>query len=161
MNIRTILLGILVVLTLVFASIAAIEYEANVAVATSTVTTIHTITLASTVLSQFPISFLNTPKGCTFQGYCVNSTLVNHLGSNISVIISAWIRNATTGQNVTLNGGRNSMAYATCIIEARRPSACLLVAYPNSGVTFKVTLTVIGLDGKTVLSPTTTAVVTY
>jgi len=117
----------------------------------------HTSTVTSTVLSQFPVTFLGTPKGCAIEAFCINSTLVNHLGSNITVIMSAWLRNATTGQNVTT--GKNSVAYAGCTADARRPSACLIVDMGLGG-TYEVTLTVLALDGKTVLSPTITANVT-
>jgi hypothetical protein len=122
----------------------------------------HTSTVTSTVTSQFPVTFLGTPKGCSTEGFCINSTLVNHLGSNITVIMSAWLRNATTGQNVTIvGGGKNSVAYSNCPVDARRPSNCYDIADVESGITFNVTLTAIALDGKTVLSPTVTAVVTY
>jgi hypothetical protein len=122
----------------------------------------HTSTVTSTVISQFPVTFFGTPKGCSIEGFCINSTLVNHLGSNISVIMSAWLRNATTGQNATVTGGgKNSVAYSSCTVDARRPSNCYDIAYVENGITFSVTLTVLALDGKTVLSPTVTAVVTY
>jgi hypothetical protein len=127
---------------------------------TTVATTTSTVT--NTVLSQYPVTFLGPPKGCVVEAFCVNATLVNHLGSNISVLMSAWIRNATTGQNVTFNdGGRNSIAYSLCTIDTRRPSVCLLVAYPTSGGRgpFEVTLALLGLDGKTVISPAVTAIV--
>jgi fructose-specific phosphotransferase system IIC component len=117
----------------------------------------HTSTVTSTVLSQFPVTFLGAPKGCVVEGFCINSTLVNHLGSNITVIMSAWLRNATTGQNVTT--GRNSVAYAVCTVDARKPSACVVVDFSLGG-TYEVTLTVLAFDGKTMLSPTLTAKVT-
>jgi hypothetical protein len=116
----------------------------------------HTSTVTSTAFSQFPVTFLGTPKGCAI-GFCINSTLVNHLGSNVTVIMSAWVRNATTGQNVTT--GKNSVVYATCTADARKPSNCLVVDFGLSG-TYEVTLTVLALDGKTVLSPTMTGNVT-
>lgn len=122
----------------------------------------HTSTVTSTVLSQFPVTFLGTPKGCTIEGFCINSTLVNHLGSNITVVMSAWLRNATTGQNVTIvGGGKNSVAYSICTVDVRRPSNCYTVTDVENGITFSVTLTAKAFDGKTVLSPTVTAVVTY
>jgi hypothetical protein len=122
----------------------------------------HTSTVTSTVLSPFPVTFLGTPKGCSIEGFCINSTLVNHLGSNITVIMSAWLRNATTGQNVTIvGGGKNSVAYSNCLVDGRRPSNCYVIADVEGGITFNVTLTALALDGKTVLSPTVTAVVTH
>jgi len=138
-------------------------------VSTFVVTSTSTTTLASTVLetktttstltttapSEYPITFLGTPKGCSPLGpFCVNSTLVNHLGSNISVAILGWFRNATTGQNVTTLD-KNSVDAAGCTVDARRPTACLIVDFLLSG-TYEVTLTVIGLESKTVLSPTIT-----
>jgi hypothetical protein len=118
-------------------------------------TTTTTTTVTTTVPSEYPITFLGTPKGCSPLGpFCVNSTLVNHLGSNISVAMLAWFRNATTGQNVTTLG-KNSVDAAGCTVDARRPSTCLIVDFLLSG-TYEVTLTVLGLDVKTALSPAIT-----
>jgi hypothetical protein len=120
----------------------------------------HTVT--ATAISQYPITFLGPPKGCSIEGFCINATLVNHLGSNITAIAFAWLRNVTTGQNVTmLGGGKNSLAVATCIVDYRRPSDCYVIAYPIGGTTYEVTLTIFGLDGKTVLSPAVTTNVTH
>ena len=117
-------------------------------------------TVTNTVLSQYPVTFLGMPKGCAVEGFCINSTLVNRLGSNISVIMSGWFRNVTTGQNITV--GKNSVVYSSCTVDARKPAPCLLLAIPapTGGPTFEVTLTVLALDGRTVLSPTVTADVT-
>jgi len=114
-----------------------------------------TSTFATTIPSEYPITFLGTPKGCPPLGpFCVNSTLVNHLGSNISVAILGWFRNATTGQNVTTLD-KNSMDAAGCTVDARRPTPCLIVDFLLSG-TYEVTLTVLGLESKTALSPAIT-----
>lgn len=115
----------------------------------------------TTVPEQYSITFLGTPSGCSIQAFCINATLVNHLGSNISVIAQAWLRNTTTGQNVTVTGGgKNSIAYASCTADARGPTSCYIIANVSGGTTFEVTLTILGLDGRTVLSPTVTANVT-
>jgi len=127
-------------------------------ITTSTVTT-TVPSVTTTVHMEYPITFLGTPKGCSPLGpFCVNSTLVNHLGSNISVAILAWFRNATTGQNVTTLD-KNSVDAAGCTVDARRPSTCLIVDFLLSG-TYEVTLTVLALDVKTALSPTITFNVT-
>jgi len=119
----------------------------------------HRGTITTTVI-QYPVTFLGAPKGCPVIGFCINSTLVNHIGSNTSVIMSAWFRNATNGQNVTV--GKDSVAYTTCAVDAaRRPTTCLLLTMPApaGGPNFEVSLTVLALDGRTVLSPTVTAIV--
>ena len=111
------------------------------------------------VPSEYPITFLGTPKGCSPLGpFCVNSTLVNHLGSDISVALLAWFRNATTGQNVTTLD-KNSVDSSGCTVDAQRPSTCLIVDFRLNG-TYEVTLRVLALDGETVLSPTMTFNVT-
>lgn len=124
-------------------------------------TTVSTSTLTSTALVQYPITFVGPPKGCSVQGFCINATLANHLGSNVTVLAVAWLRNATTGQNVTMQGGvQKSLVDATCTVDYLQPSVCYIFGYPESGSTFEVTLTMFGLDGKTALSPTVTANVT-
>ena len=128
-------------------------------VSTALKTTTTTSTVTTTLPFQYPITFLGSPKGCSPLGpFCVNSTLVNHLGSNISAAMLAWFWNATTGQNVTTLG-KNSVDAAGCTVDARRASTCLIVDFLLSG-TYEVTLTVLALDGKTGLSPTITINVT-
>ncbi|MDG6985542.1 MAG: hypothetical protein JRM73_02195 [Nitrososphaerota archaeon] len=115
----------------------------------------------TTTNAQYPVTFLEPPKGCSIQSFCINATLVDHLGSNITVVAVAWLRNATTGQNVTMVGGvQNSLATASCTVGYRGPSVCYIIGHPASGNSFEVTLTLFGLDGKTALSPTVTADVT-
>jgi len=124
-------------------------------------TVLETTTTTSTVTQTAPfrnlITFLGSPRGCALA-FCVNSTLVNHLGSNISVVMLAWFQDATTGQNVTTLD-KNSIDASVCTVDFRRPSTCIVVDFLLSGP-YEVTLTVLALDGKTVLSPTITALVT-
>ncbi|HXW95887.1 MAG TPA: hypothetical protein VEJ19_09300 [Nitrososphaerales archaeon] len=120
-------------------------------------TTTTTSTFTPTAPFQNLITFLGSPRGCALA-FCVNSTLVNHLGSNITVVMFAWFRNATTGQNVTTLD-KNSADASVCTVDFRRPSTCIIVDFLLSG-TYEVTLTVLALDGKTVLSPIITALVT-
>jgi hypothetical protein len=110
-------------------------------------------TSTTTVTQQYPITFLATPTGCSIQGFCINATLVNHLGHNQTIILSALFQNATTGRNVAIKGSNDSMYYATCMVDWQKPSSCDLIAYPEAYGTYRVTLVVLALDGRTTLSP--------
>ncbi|MDG6989999.1 MAG: hypothetical protein JRM99_01105 [Nitrososphaerota archaeon] len=115
------------------------------------------------VPSQDTVTFLGLPKPCSIQGLCINATLSSRvpLEKNQTVILRALFQNATTGQNVTIRGSSDSMYYATCTINGNKPSTCYLIAYPASSGSFKVTLDVLGTDGKTVLSPEVQIIATY
>ena len=157
MKTTTALLAVFIVLTVVFASVAANEYEINQGLNASTTTA------TSTAFSQYPVTFLGPPKGCVIEAFCINITMANHLGSNFTAVEIAWLRNATTGQNVTMLGDNRPLAAASCEVVYPVTYDCYIIAHPiyvNANSTYEVTLWAVGVDGKTVLSPTVTANVT-
>jgi hypothetical protein len=165
LNIRTVLLVVFAVLTIAFASVAISESPSKPTV-TSTTTVIQTTTQTFVVTTgvaspNYPVTFLVTPSQCSIQGLCVNATLVDNIGENLSVILAAWVKNATTGQNVTLAGnGKGPMGYSSCVVNASIPKSCYLVTYPFvNTATYEVTVFVLSIDGKTVLSPQSTITV--
>jgi len=162
LNVRTALLGLFVALAILFASTSFYESTSRItSTSTSTLTesATRTITVTSTPsFSGYPVTFLTEPTQCYIEALCVNATLVSHVGENLTVILAAWIRNATTGQNLTnIGNGKDSTGYATCTATVSAAQKCYLVAYPTPSLgTFQVTIYVVSSDGKTVLSPSET-----
>lgn len=121
--------------------------------------------VVSTASQQYPVSFSDTPKICHIEGVCLNATLTDDIGENLTVVLFAWIQNATTGQNVTmLGGGKNSLAAAGCQVHGDIPSTCYLVAYVQGfhgpGI-FRVKAWVMATDGRTILSQPITVTLNY
>jgi hypothetical protein len=101
------------------------------------------------------------PTGCTAAILCVNATLENHLDQNLTVILSGVFQDALTGKNATIRGSTDSTAKTTCLLIPGVPSNCYLNAYAASVGSYKIILVVLASDGKTALSPKTTALVNY
>lgn len=139
--------------------IAAVVIAGGIVASAATITTTFTKTI--TASSQSPITFLIQPTQCYIEGLCVNATLVNHIGENLTIILAAWFQNSTTGQNITITGGgKGSMGYATCSANWAKPSTCYLIASSTASGTLRVTVWAVATDGKTVLSPSATITIT-
>jgi len=154
LNGKNALLAVFVALTVAFGSVAVSGSFSRTTI-TSTTTVFQTATVTRAPSFNYPVTFLVTPTQCFIQALCVNATLVDHMGQNLSVILAAWIRNATTGQNVTiLGGGKDSVGYASCSASTVAPQKCYLSAIPSVQLgTFEVTVFVLSWDGKIVISP--------
>jgi hypothetical protein len=158
LNVTTLLLTLFVVQTLAFASIAVDESISKSTLTTTILTLVSTQTVIVTTAPQsYPVTFAVPPSQCNILALCVNATLVDHLGQNVTVFAVAWFKNATTGQNASegnLKGG-SSTTEATCSLNPTRPQSCYLIYGAAAGV-YNVTVFVLSTDGKTALSASVT-----
>jgi hypothetical protein len=146
--------------TIISSNVTTIAHGSTTTIIRNVTETVSCQPLGNATLAANQTSSV-TSTSCTSSVTTYQDTAVGYKpDGSYPILVSAFVQDAATGQNVTTSSGNSVIALSCSIQPPAGYTDCYVMGHVPPGHTYKVTVSITKLDGVTLLAPSQTITVT-